>query len=185
MAHEELFDLAKEEGRTHLGNLQDGTPVFSKLGSDHLVNHQDVIPFLETAFEQTNPNEFNGPNLAKQIEFGRLLGVSTCVETSDEDEVLYARKKGRKFGCSRFVKNREGIPCESVVLILFRNPQGLTAFMTAYIGTLSPADPCTKSAWGQEEKCIAFWKSHALIWDGNVEDEKLSEKDFFTPPSRD
>lgn len=182
MNRDQLFALANSDGRTHLGDLSDGTPVFSKKGADHLANHGDVASFLNEGFARLSMSDFNGQNMVKDLDLGRVVGISTCVETTDMDEVVYARRMGRKFGCTRFVKGRKGVDCRSIVVILYLNDEGLVALMTAYVGKLAPAEPSTNSARTSVEKwqeCCEFWRSHALCWDGEVEDEVFTSEDFF------
>jgi hypothetical protein len=185
MTRDELFALSASEGRTHLGDLADGTPVFTKKGPNHLASHPEVAALVPEVLATLTVADFTGRDLNKVVDLGRVVGISTCVETTDGDAIVFARRRGRKDGCTRFVRNREGNPTSTVVVRLFLNDQGLVALMTAFVGADAPAEPCSPSGRkdrGTWKSACTFWQSHALCWDGEVESDDFTATDFFGEP---
>jgi hypothetical protein len=136
---------------------KDGVRVVDRYNS-HL--HESVEAILPEALARV---EVTGRGfVVQQIDFDRVVGQSVCVETSSSDEVVYA-KRPKRFGSSRFVKNRQAEPCSSVVLILkiADGEENAMVLITAFIGQLSEPEPWDRNATA---KSLEFWSNHALIW---------------------
>lgn len=92
-------------------------------------------------------------------DFGRVVGKTTCVETGEDDEVVFARREGR-FGFTRFVKNREAEDSTMLVVVLKQVSEGYL-LITSFIGRPAPPEPWDANA---DENSGPFWESHALLW---------------------
>ncbi len=136
---------------------KDGLRVVDRYSS-HL--HETVKTILSEALAKV---EVAGRKfIVQQIDFGRVVGGSVCVETLSSDEIIFA-KRPKRFGLSRFVKNRQAEPCSSVVVIMKTadNEQNTMVLITAFIGEISEPEPWDRNA---TNKSVEFWSSHALVW---------------------
>jgi hypothetical protein len=140
-----------------LGRLASGEEVVDRYRS-HL--HRPVLALLPEALSRVESGR-RGFILA-EVNFGLVIGVTTCVATRAGDEVVYA-KRPKRAGLSRFVKNREAEPCSSVVVILKAADEFPAAYVlvTAFIGQKPEPEPWDRNATANSR---AFWKSHALVW---------------------
>jgi hypothetical protein len=120
--------------------------------------HEGVERLLPEALGRV---ESAGRNfLVEEVAMGRLVDETSCVETLSSDEVLYAQRPCRA-GLTRFVKNREAEPCDSVVVILKKSAPTEYVLVTAFVGRRPEPEPWDKNA---TEKSVAFWQTHALVW---------------------
>ncbi len=180
---------AMRDGRKVVGWLANGETVWSGLDKDHLIAHPDVIPHLYEALRAIVLDPTLRITRPFLHDFGHPVGHSACVPTTETDEIVYVRRTGRKLGCSRMVKGREPIPCSSLVVILHRNAYGVVALMTAYFGTLAPAEPCSKTGQAtlaRWEESVRFWREHALIYTGNHDPNfgvRSEEPEYWRPPA--
>lgn len=146
---------------------QDGHKVY--YSAYHLKVHEDVREHLEEAMSRINTH--NEKFIKVQVDFGKIIGSSTCVKVHDGDEFRYAKRIGRKYP-TRFVLNREPEPCSTVTVIMKRTPNsdkyGYT-LLTAYVGGLATKevhDP--KLEYEEAHEANEFWSKHALIWDESI-----------------
>jgi hypothetical protein len=95
------------------------------------------------------------------VPMGRVVGESTCVETTSTDTILFARRKDRK-NLTRFVKDRTPVPCSNIVVILKATKPGECVLITAFIGDHAEPEPWDPKATAQSR---VFWQHHAMIWD--------------------
>lgn len=139
-----------------LGKLSSGETVFDRWKS-HLHSNSALSEYLPQALQKTNPNsqDFH----IETVDFGNEIGFSNCVETNDQDEIVFAQRVGR-FGLSRFVKNKESTPSSKLTVILKKIPEGYL-LLTAFIGPKAEKEPWDSMA---DKKSLDFWKNHALIW---------------------
>jgi hypothetical protein len=142
-------------------------PILGTLGSGQLVIdrpqshiHESVRAILPETFSKVNltTEQF----VVKQIDFDRVVGETTCVVTSSDDQIVFAQRP-KRFGLSRFVKNRAHEPCSSVCVILKRADDRPSAYVliSAFIGVCPQPEPWDPRA---TEKSVEFWNSHALVW---------------------
>ena len=102
----------------------------------------------------------------RTVDFGRDIGVSACVETSQSDEILFAQREGRQ-GLTRFVKNKNPDPTSLLTFGLKKDEMSdrneyLCIF--AFFGPKAEPEPWDKNA---TEAARSFWKDHALVWGFN------------------
>jgi hypothetical protein len=138
-----------------IGKLESGQVVIDRPNS-HI--HAGVAELLPEALSRVflAGEQFS----VQEVQFGRVVGVTTCVETSGSDIVVFAQRP-RRFGLSRFVKNRQPEPCSNIVVILKAGGYGEYILITAFVGQKAEPEPWDRNA---TDKSVAFWNSHALIW---------------------
>lgn len=125
--------------------------------SSHL--HPGVEQLLPEALSRIE--SFERQFLVEEVDFGRPVGETICVTTVAGDEIVYAQRP-KRFGLSRFVKNRVPEPSSVVTVILKRDDrEGVYVLITAFVGSAAPPEPWDRNA---TEESVVFWSSHALIW---------------------
>lgn len=141
-----------------LANLGSGELVFDSNPS-HISGHPTVLAVLKEALLRIH--SLSRERIYEEVEFGRVVGDSMCVDTSAHDVIIHAQRQNRN-GLTRFVKFRPAEPCSTVVVILARETEEKYVLRTAFIGKMTPAEPWDEAS---TEDSISFWRSHALIWD--------------------
>lgn len=139
-----------------LGKLKSGQRVVDRYQS-HL--HESVRALLPEAFAKISliDEQF----VVKQVDFERVVGEMVCVITSDIDEIVFAQRP-KRFGLSRFVKNRKPESSRSIVVILKKADEPNTyVLITAFVGEKSEPEPWDRNA---TEQSVEFWSNHALVW---------------------
>ena len=152
-----------------LGRLASGEAVINRRRS-HL--HGDVEKYLAEALGKvTSDGKYF---VVANVDLGRVIGQRVCVETSDTDEILFAKRQHRK-GLTRFVKNRKPKDSSTVQLVL-KQTEDLNTYvcLTAYVGIHSEPEPWDPNA---TENSVKFWETHALIW-GTTPIVEGTETDF-------
>jgi hypothetical protein len=147
--------------KKRLGVLGSGQVVYDRPNS-HL--HGDIFGLVKTALSQITLT--NETFAVCEVDFGRVIGESSCVKTSSADEIVYAQRAKRDF-VSRFVKNRKLEPCTTLVVILKPDEGGgdYWVCVTAFIGRKAEMEPWdTKHTEETFQKSVEFWQDHALVW---------------------
>jgi len=122
--------------------------------------HPEVMAILPEALAKIKSKGRNF--LIEEIDFGRIVGESICVATRPGDQIVFVRRS-RRFGMTRFVKNRLPEPSSKAVVILKTadGEPGAYVLITAFIGDLSEPEPWDRNATSQSRD---FWNTHALVW---------------------
>lgn len=112
------------------------------------------------------------------VAFEEPIGYGTLLETTPDDEVVYAKRLGREL-YTRFVKHKEPIPIGDVMCILKRAGDRVDTYdlITMYPGGDSEKEPEDRNIATKEEmiRSLKFWQARALIYNpDNIETE--SEK---------
>lgn len=145
--------------------LRSGEGVVDRYNS-HL--HEGVVRLLPDALAriESQGREF----FVEEVDFGRPIGETTCVATAVGDQVVYA-KRPKRWGHSRFVRNRKPESCSSLVVILKAGGNGEYVLITAFIGHRPQPEPWDRRNFSQqsdpqlaERLSREFWSSHALVW---------------------
>ena len=153
------ISLLKWEGGGRRWQLGSGEIVIDRPQS-HVATHPTVLPLLGEALSRIHSRGRN--NIVEEVDLGRVVGETICVETHEGDEIIYAQRPNR-FGLTRFVKNRESEPCGAVTICLNKaEGNGHYILATAYVGHRAPAEPWD-TEWATEES-VPFWNTHALVW---------------------
>lgn len=145
--------------------------------------HENTKVYLEDALRQIDSHERK--KIGEIIQFPQIIGKNNCVRTKKGEEIVYAKRRGRDF-YSRFVKGREETDCDSMVIVLEKNPTKGNAYflITSYIGNhYISFDRDTEDEYlGRASRKIRnhFWQNHALVWGSHdIEvDTIFSEKDY-------
>lgn len=106
----------------------------------------------------------------EEVDFGRIIGETVCVATRHGDQIVYA-KRPKRWGASRFVRNRKPEQCSSLVVILKAGDGGEYILITAFVGHRPEPEPWDRRNFSQqpdpreaERRSREFWSSHALVW---------------------
>lgn len=112
--------------------------------------------------------------------FEEPIGYSMLLETTDQDEIVYAKRLEREL-YTRFVKNKEPGYSYQVMCILRKSKEleGAYELITMYPGGKSEKEPEDTNIQTKEEmiRSLLFWQDRALIYNPN-NIEYGSEKDF-------
>lgn len=140
-----------------VGVTRDGTSVVNRLISHCHIGARLLCEALAKIDLSTTADPF-----AKfSVEMERIVGMSTCVPTGPEDVIIYAQRAGRH-GLTRFVQNREPLPCSKIQVILKETAVPKTwLLVTAFIGNGAEPEPWDRNATAASE---SFWREHALVW---------------------
>lgn len=122
----------------------------------HLLETPNLIELVQEAIPGIGVTDQE--EVISEYEFGRVVGTTNLVETTSEDEIVYAKRKGRDT-ISRFVKNKQPTPCSSIVVVLRKGELGYYLW-TAMCAKLLPDD-----AWDPTSE---FSQTHAIVYDENL-----------------
>lgn len=118
---------------------------------------------LDLVAEMLRDEALTGDKVAIEKNLGRVIGETSLIETSDQDEIVYAKRLHReKF--TRFVKHKTVQPTNFVTVILHKKDTGYDLW-SAWCGRLVPTSP-----GGDDEmpKSQGFWGQHALVYDETI-----------------
>lgn len=146
--------------------LASGEPVYDRNNS-HI--HEGVMRLLPAAFARIDSE--GRQFLVEEVDYGRPIGETICVATGRGDEIVYS-KRPKRFGYSRFVKNRNPEPYNAVTVILKRDGhEDYYVLITAFVGPRPEPEPWDRKNFSQqsdpqeaERRAQEFWSSHALVW---------------------
>jgi len=148
--------MLRNNGLTLLGTLASGELVYDRYNS-HL--HENVKAILAEAFSKIDSR--SECFTIREIDFGRIIGESSCVSTSGRDAIVYAFRPKRN-GATRFVKNRKPEPSSNAVVILKRDDyKPYYILITAFVGSIAAKEPWDPRATDEDRE---FWETHALVW---------------------
>lgn len=150
--------------------LRSGETVIDRPGS-HL--HEGVQELLVEALARIDSK--GRQFIEAEVDFSRVIGESTLVETGLDDIIVYAQRPKRA-GLTRFVKNRTTEPRTTLVLILKKGnmnqvPGEYYVMLTGYIGHITPGEPwnerdfvCRPDPDKARREAREFWDKHALVY---------------------
>jgi len=123
---------------------------------------QNFPPLLDRAPESFILEVVTLPENLGSVPCG-LYGPSAGDEPVNEDDVFY-EQRGNRRGPSRLVRrpNREA---RNLVVIGLRGGACFTMYGTR-AGSSSPREPWDARETKEYADCVAFWKEHALVADG-------------------
>ena len=137
-----------------VGYSKDGQSIFDRPNSHHHLPEG----LLREAISRADLG--NQAFMKIRIDMGRIVGVSTCVETTSDDQIVFARRINRK-GLTRFVRGRKAEDCSAIILILKRIEPNGYLLITGFVGDSAEPEPWDEKASAQS---VEFWSTHALIW---------------------
>ena len=131
--------------------------------------HEEVEKYLAEAIGKISSG--NKKFIVEEVVFDNIIGDTICVETSDSDQIVWAMRP-KRYGFTRFVKNRKPKPCSSMVIILLKAEEpNKYVIISSFIGKIAEPEPWDIPAFNSKpdpyeagERSRAFWNTHALIW---------------------
>jgi hypothetical protein len=159
----ELLDLSKVPAPRgvgpKVGQLEDGTPVYDRADGSHR-KPEVTDGMLEAALAVVKNPGVVQRRYTEEVDFGFIIGVTTCVEVTKSDEFVFAQRGTRKW-LTRFVKNRQPEKTRFLTVTL-EYVEGGFILITAYIGRkIGPEPGDTKYATAETNE---RWLKHALVW---------------------
>lgn len=138
-------------------------PVYLDHAATNMALHLEEAPdLLDLVKEVVADAVLAGENVAIETDMGRIVGETSMVETTEADEIIYAKRRGRE-RFTRFVLHRALEPTPYVSVILHRMDDGYRLW-SAWCGQLLPKqDPAVPKGQG-------FWRNHALVFDESIVD---------------
>lgn len=126
----------------------------------HILENPNLLDLVKEVLEQS---EVSGEKAAIEKDLGREIGETTLVETSDTDEIIYAKRLHRDT-FTRFVKNRQPAKTNYITVILNKADNGYELW-SAWCGRLVPTSPGTDQEMSTTRE---FWAQHALVFDPKI-----------------
>ncbi len=145
-----------------------GISFYSRVNQEHI--HLNLENFLLELIEHIHNNEKD--IIEVEHIFPNNIGLSSCVEISESDKIIYAIRTGRNKH-TKFVLERTKTPCNSLFAVFKRTEYGYL-ILTIFIGKKAGREPWDKYATNED---IRFWDSHALIFDsGEIIKNSITSK---------
>ena len=150
----------KEPRIEKLGISADGEPVFLDWLRTNVEYHLLETPDLVNLVKEVVPtiSILGEQQVVAERDLGRIVGTTNLVETTDNDEIIYAKRIGRD-AYSRFARNRKPTPCSSIVVVLRKGALGY------YLWTAMCAKLLPKDAWIEGSQ---FSRTHAMAFDESL-----------------
>ena len=155
-----------------------------KTESHMLCHEHDFFKGWKATFDQIIEkgvcNNFKEQVEKLEVVFDEPIGYCSLVETTDEDEIVYAKRLERDL-YTRFVKGRKSREVNQV-MVIFRKveeEQDTYRLITMYPGFPSEKEPQDLNIHSKEELICSlnFWSKRALIYDEQII-EVGSDKDY-------
>ena len=152
-----------------------GTIVVPRKTEDHLRAHPEVEGLLSEAIAKVRLPQ-GGAFLSVEVEMGRIIGRSGCVQTltiSQNDRSLFAQRVGRERPSRVIVGEGEETTKAVVLAFASREEAGTYMLVTSWVGSLARKEPWDRTISSDQEyqECLHFWSTHALVWDPAVMSE--------------
>lgn len=141
-----------------IGRTANGVVVIDRPNS-HI--HPDVEPLIAEALSKINTRNLDF--IEVEVDFDRVIGASSCVQTTDNDVIVFAQRPNRK-GLTRFVLDRQK-EMTSKVMVVLKKAVNQYVLITSFIGEKGEVEPWDAKATNAS---IAFWKNRALVWGEQV-----------------
>lgn len=144
-----------------LGKTKSGRAVWLDVEKSHATTHFADQPRLREFVEKLIPTlDEDTDQIRIEKDMGEVVGTSDLAETSEGDEIVYARRP-RRVIYSRFVKGKEPTPTNWITVNLKKGKNGDYFLYTAFVGRNTPSIPGGDYL---PEQSREFWSNHALIW---------------------
>jgi hypothetical protein len=133
----------------------DGFIITDQIGS-HI--HGDLNNRLQMVAKRISCS--NRDYISEVIKFPTNIGKNNCVSVTWKDEVLYAKRLGRK-GYSKFVLNRTPTPTDSISIYLKRK-QDIYLIKSCYYGDIKSVGVGEDIDFANDTNL--FWENHAIVY---------------------
>lgn len=139
-----------------VGISRDGWTVYDRPHSHH---HLEPDLLIEVLDRLTLGGK---PFVTGTADFERIVAATDCISTLDGDDIVYARREGRK-GLTRFVHGRPPELTTFATAVLKRMGDVSNGYLliTAFPGLCAAPEPWDHNATPASRP---FWASHALVW---------------------
>lgn len=157
--------------------------IITNKSKSHMKVHQDDFIIEWTKLIDHCNKHSSICNLSKEFEssivtFDKPIGYSSIIEVTSEDEIVYAKRKGRNT-YTKFVKDKKKELVSTVVFILERKRKNKNKYylITMFPGVQNYREPEDISIKTTKElkESLDFWRNHALVFD-----EKILKTDTLT-----
>ncbi len=159
------------ENREYLGKTKNSVDVYVDMklshASTHFAHHRKLFDLVKKAISGIEATE---NHIRINIDMNEDVGTTDLVETTDQDEIIYAKRPLRKT-YSKFVKNKLPKLTSWITIDLRKSDKNEYDLYTAFVGRLTPSFPGGDYL---PEQSLEFWSKHALVW-GSQEIEPGSE----------
>ncbi len=95
-----------------------------------------------------------------ETDMGRIVGMSSLVETDNSDEIVYAKRLNHTT-YTRFTKSRKSQPSSIVTIALNPIKDQAYELTSAWIGPVGYSFPDDPAAAPESH---LYWENHALVW---------------------
>ncbi len=147
-----------------LAKSLNGAAVFTDLENTnirlHLIEYPNLLELVKVVVAHS---VLNKDNEGIEYDMGEVVGKTSCVDTTDKDEIVYAKRLQRD-SYSRFVKGRELEDTQFVSAVFFKKDYGYLLW-SAWCGRIVPTSPDSE---GRMKTSQGFWANHALVYDPEI-----------------
>jgi len=135
-----------------LGYLQSGEKVYDQSPS-HI--HENAAPYIREALQKVNSE--SREKFDAVVDFGKVIGFSNLVVTTEKDKIVYAQRVNRN-GLSRLVKNRKGKPTTTLLIGLKKAEDEPNTYLvaTSFIGLPSKNEPWDTKTKKRAKRKLCF-----------------------------
>lgn len=129
----------------------------------HIHDSGNTISLLKEVIENRQQEILKHKIITIKYKFDRIIGDSKCVETTDKDEIIFAKRPNRQ-GKTRFVLNKKPVPCDTLIAVLKRAHDSRNTYIciTSFVGFDIHHEPWDKYATSEDR---LFWLDHAIVMD--------------------
>jgi hypothetical protein len=146
--------------KQYISNTKNGKKVYVDMTGSHAATHIGDTPgLLELVNEALTKIDAVDENIYLDMDMGREIGLSDLVETSEADEIVYAKRFNRT-NYTRFVKNHSAQPTQYLALVLQKDGD-VYELKSTWIGRITPQFPGDEL---ETPDSRSFWQAHALAW---------------------
>lgn len=147
--------------RQSIGMTKNNKHVYVDMEGPHAATHlADTPGLIELVKEFIAEIEIDQDSLCIDRDMGRVVGTSDLVETTDNDEIVYAKRINRN-NYTRFVSHRHAVQSSFVTVVLQKDLEGNYELWSAWIGSVVPQFPGDEHEVPESKP---FWRKHALVW---------------------
>jgi hypothetical protein len=140
-----------------------GIPVYVDLikspASATIAQQPHLVHLIKEMLETV---KVSGDTVSIEHDFGRNIGNTDVVSTTEKDTILYA-KRTKHEAFARFVRRRTPAPSSFISIVLKRDDDGEYELRDTWVGNLTPPFPGTEEATDESK---IYWLEHALILEG-------------------
>jgi cold shock CspA family protein len=119
--------------------------------------HLELDEYLPLIID--NIKDYNNDYLEVEYELPEIVGYSDCLETNNNDEIIYAKRKGR-LDYTRFVHGKSPEPSKNIFASFKKTELGYL-IITIFVGKKAAREPWDALATIDDFK---FWQTHALVF---------------------